>query len=316
VVQGAETPDGDPIGPEFPVVPGNVAQPQVTRELPLVAETGHVLLDHVSRRGEAAPAWFRGPFTPAAVPRSEGPDPAAPPPLAHHADQLRRVVPDGHEDLGYCAAFEIGRLLALSQPGVVAALARWRAEAFGAARVTTTADTAVTGLPDAVRDAFDRPDPLAKNADAALRAPTVGARAARALVDALGAAPTELLGAARPVADPGAAARHLKGVLDGGTAALLAGFGLQVDGDPDVDPDGVLDAVAAAPVRVLDEGGGELDATVLRARLEDAVAAVAADAEVRRATTGRRRTRTAVSEPDALDALIASRQADRRGGDR
>ena len=141
VVDRAETPDGDPIGPEIPVTPGNAAQPGVTRPLPLVAETGHVQLDHVSRRGESSPASFRGPLVPAAVPRSEAPpdpnaqpgDPPPPPPLAHHADQLRRVVPDGSEDLGYAAAFEMGRLLALSQPGVVAALGRWRQEAFGAA---------------------------------------------------------------------------------------------------------------------------------------------------------------------------------------
>ena len=288
VVQGAETPDGDPIGPEHPVTPGNAPQPDATRELPFVAETGHVQLDYVSRRGEAAPAWFRGPLVTAAVPRSQAPedpdaqpgDPPPPPPLAHHADQLRRVVPDGQEDLGYAAAFEIGRLLALSQPGVVAAMARWRQEAFGAARVSSVVDDATATLPDRVRDVMVRPDPLAKGADDGLRAHTAAARAMRALVDTLGEDPSVTLGDARPVADPGVAARHLSAVLKGGQKALLAGFGITVDVQ---DPGEVLDAVAATPVRVLADVDEAIESATLRARLEDVVGAIATDAVSREA---------------------------------
>ena len=134
VVSGPETPDGDGYAPGDSQ-PRIVPEPPPTRPLPLVAPTGHVQLGHLSREGEPSSAWFRGPLAPAAVPRAEPPAPGDPPPMAHHADQLRRVTPDGQEDLGYAAAFEIGRLLALSQPGVVGALARWRAEAYGAARV-------------------------------------------------------------------------------------------------------------------------------------------------------------------------------------
>ena len=61
-----------------------------------------------------APAWFRGPLH-AAPDRTR----SRTTPLAHHSDQLRGVIPDGREDLGYAAAFEIGRLLALSQPSLV-----------------------------------------------------------------------------------------------------------------------------------------------------------------------------------------------------
>jgi hypothetical protein len=283
VVDGAETPDGDPIGPDQPVTPANAAQPGVTRPLPLVAETGHVLLDHVSRRGEAAPAWFRGPLTPAAVPRAEAPEPEPgepplPPPLAHHADQLRRVVPDGHEDLGYAAGFEIGRLLALSQPGVVAALARWRQEAFGAARVTTVVADATKDLPGRVRDALATPDPFASDLSAGVRAHTAGARALRALVDTLGDNPAAALGPTRPVADAGAAARHLGKALSGGTPAVAAAFGIAVDGGG---PDGLLRTVEAAPVQVLAATDGAVEAAALRARLEAEVAAVAADAASR-----------------------------------
>jgi hypothetical protein len=256
--------------------------------LPFVAETGHVRLEHVTRGGEVGPAWFRGPLVPAAVPRSEAPpdpnpqpgDPEPPPPLAHHADQLHRVVPDGSEDLGYAAAFEIGRLLALSQPGVVAAMARWRQEAFGAARVASVVDSATTELAPAVREALARPDPLVRDVDG-LRAHTVGARAMRAVVDALGTAPEKAFGAARPVADPGVAARHLAQAMRGGDKALLAGLGVPVDGVPLDDPEAVLGAVTAAPVRVTAEVAEAVDAATLRARLEDAVGALAADAASR-----------------------------------
>ena len=316
VVQGAETPDGDPVGPAFPAVPGNAAQPGVTRTLPLVTETGHVQLDHVSRAGEAAPAWFRGPFVAAAVPRSQAPedpdaepgDPEPPPPLAHHADQLRRVVPDGAEDLGYAAAFEIGRLLALSHPGVVASLGRWRQEAFGAARVSTVAGSATTDLPDGVQDAAGRPDPLV-DPKAALQASTVGARMARALVETLGEGSSALLGAPRPVADPGVAAVHLDRWLGGGRGRLMAGFGLA--GADAEDPQDVLDAVRAAPVRVVAEQGGEVQTSALRARLEEDVAAVATDAAAR--TPGPAGFGTGIAPSadtgDALDALLRRRAA-------
>ena len=311
VVQGAETPDGDPSA-RAPAAPGNAAQPGVTRPLPLVAETGHVRLDHVSRAGEAAPAWFRGrssrPPCRARRPPVRAEPGIPPPPLAHHADQLRRVVPDGREDLGYAAAFEIGRLLALSQPGVVAALARWRQEAFGAARVSTVAGSATTDLPDGVQDAAGRPDPLV-DPKAALQASTVGARMARALVETLGEGSSALLGAPRPVADPGVATVRLDRWLGGGRGRLMAGFGLA--GADAEDPQDVLDAVRAAPVRVVAEQGGEVQTSALRARLEEDVAAVATDAAAR--TPGPAGFGTGIAPSadtgDALDALLRRRAA-------
>jgi len=86
-----------------------------------VVETGHVGIDQRTRRGDSVRAWYRGPLLP---------HPADTESrrllLAHAADQLRAVVPDRREDLSLAAAFEIGRLLALSQPSMVAALLRWR----------------------------------------------------------------------------------------------------------------------------------------------------------------------------------------------
>ena len=120
---------------------------------PTVAETGHILLEHTTRRGELAEAWYRSPFVPQPTARVL-PDPGdGSLPVAHSGDQLRRVVPDGHEDLSLAAAFEIGRLLALSKPGVVAALMRWRQELFGAARVRQLSvelmDSLIAGFADA-----------------------------------------------------------------------------------------------------------------------------------------------------------------------
>jgi hypothetical protein len=66
------------------------------------------------------------------------------------------VVPDGREDLSRAAAFEIGRLLGLSQLSVVAALLRFRAEQFGAGRVRELLG-AITGfvLPDIALQRID-----------------------------------------------------------------------------------------------------------------------------------------------------------------
>ena len=83
-------------------------------------DTGHVPLEHLTREGERTIAWYRGPLTPVGVTRSsEGP--------FHSSDQARRLDPEtGLENLGYAAAFEIGRLLALGDPRFALDLLRWR----------------------------------------------------------------------------------------------------------------------------------------------------------------------------------------------
>ena len=83
-------------------------------------ESGHVPLHQTTRAGEKTVAWYRGPLVPLGVDR----DPAGP---YHSADQARRLDPlTGLENLGYAAAFEIGRLLALSDPNFALELLRWR----------------------------------------------------------------------------------------------------------------------------------------------------------------------------------------------
>ncbi|MEO5900048.1 MAG: hypothetical protein ABIR68_07935 [Ilumatobacteraceae bacterium] len=101
---------------------------------PDIAVTGHISLEHRTRRGESTSSWYRGPLVPQPTDRT-GPAADGSLPLANTGDQLRRIVPDGHEDVGTAAAFEIGRLLALSKPGIVASMMAWREELFGAARV-------------------------------------------------------------------------------------------------------------------------------------------------------------------------------------
>jgi hypothetical protein len=329
VVTGQETPDGDGAPPDGS--PAAAApEPPPTRPLPLVTATGHIQLGHLSREGEPSPAWFRGPLAPAAVPRAEPSAPGQPPPLAHHADQLRRVTPDGQEDLGYAAAFEIGRLLALSQPGVAAALARWRAEAYGAARVQQVVSDAMGSLPAPVAAGLDAADPLTDPA-LATRPRTLGARASRALAGLLGADPGAALGPARPVAAPGNAARPLAPVHAQGTAGLLTG--LAVPGvEAGSTPAALLDQLSAAPAAAVTTApaAGQAPAAArvaaLRASLEAAVAAPAADAATVSPRTGPAGGMEAAraAEPageqgaerdgDALDELIrrATRRRDRR----
>jgi hypothetical protein len=107
--------------------------------IPEVAATGHLALSHRTRRGEPTRSWYRGPLTPQPTQRTM---PAADGTLAlaHTGDQLRRVVPDGREDISLAALFEIGRLLALNKPTLIAAMMQWRGELFGAARARELAE--------------------------------------------------------------------------------------------------------------------------------------------------------------------------------
>ena len=111
--------------------------------VPQVAATGHVTVDHRTRRGEPARSWYRGPLSPQPTLRTM--PVAGVLPLAHTSDQLRKVVPDGREDISLAAMFEIGRLLTLSKPTLIAALMDWRRELFGAARARELANT-LTGM--------------------------------------------------------------------------------------------------------------------------------------------------------------------------
>jgi hypothetical protein len=100
---------------------------------PAVTPTGHVAVAHRTRRGEQAASWYRGPLTPREVARR---DPGTP---YFAADQARALATDGLEDISEAAAFELGRLLAMSDPRFLAALLAWR-------RATMAADVAAASL--------------------------------------------------------------------------------------------------------------------------------------------------------------------------
>ena len=178
-------------------------RPPVEGRPPLeVVETGHVGLDQRTRRGDLVRAWYRGPLLPHPA------DFTAPRlPLAHAADQLRLVVPDGREDLSLASAFEIGRLLALSQPSMVAALLRWRQDGYQVARREAVWNGIIKDL-DLGRDLFvDRELFLGLG---------------RGLVATLAVNPEEIIGPPKEVFTPG---RSMG--LDGRAADLVAkGFGI------------------------------------------------------------------------------------------
>ena len=183
--------------------------------LPEVVATGHIGLSHRVRRGDAVRAWYRGPCVPFATARNggEGGAPAEPLPLAHAADQLRRVIPDGREDVTLAAAFEIGRLLALSQLSVVSSLLRFRAEQFGAGRVREImAQLVPFGLPDL-------------KANAGSDAVDLGRFIAVQVAQVLAKNRERMLGPQRAVADPG---REIK--VEGDIDRLIAsGLGLDYE---------------------------------------------------------------------------------------
>jgi hypothetical protein len=157
-------------------------------------------------------AWYRGPFT-LHVTEREQPNADGRLPLAHTSDQQRRIVPDGREDLALAAAFEIGRLLAFSQPSVVAALLRWRREQFGAERARQISQ-AVLGAVKLMAPAL------------AGTITDLGRLAGKQLVLAAAQAPDHVLAPSRPLADPGRPLTFLTGNLD---QIIADGFGFSLD---------------------------------------------------------------------------------------
>lgn len=176
-----------------------------------VTETGHVGLDQRTRRGDLVRAWYRGPLLPHPADLA-----GKRLPLAHTGDQLRAVIPDGREDLTLAAAFEIGRLLALSQPSMVAALLEWRQRDYQVARGHAIwdgviADLGLTGVE-------------------LKAAPSLGVMLSRAFAGAAASAPGAVIGPPREIVTPGAP-MELEGE---GLATVLQHFGLDVATDVDL----------------------------------------------------------------------------------
>jgi hypothetical protein len=292
----------DPDSAPPPPDPAAAPPAPPARPAPEVVETGHIGLDHRTRRGDGVRAWYRGPFVPFPTKRDYLPG-DQPPPLAHDADQLRRVVPDGREDLSLAAAFEIGRLLGLSQLSVVSALLRFRADQFGAARIREL----LTALVDVALPPFT-PERI-----------DLGRFVALDLVGQLGGNPAKQLGPRRPVADPGRPL-NVKGDLD---KLIADGFGIDVNVVRRTsDQIGIVQALATTSVPVANPDGSKvLDArgvSALRTALATTlghvvrVAAPTPAAPPTVITRGRsRQARGFEAGPDPLDQLIERATPDR-----
>ncbi|MFI2030516.1 hypothetical protein [Streptomyces buecherae] len=85
-------------------------------------EAGYVPVAHLLPTGERAPAWYRGPLTPA--------PPAALPARAYrHADSaLVFLAEQGVWDVSYACAYTLGKMLALADPSRLQALQEYRAQ--------------------------------------------------------------------------------------------------------------------------------------------------------------------------------------------
>jgi hypothetical protein len=194
---------GTPPEPPPPPGPGERPAPPATRPPPEVLDTGHVTLGHTSRDGESGSVWYRGPLVPRPTSRQQ-PDARGHLALAHASDHLRRVGPDGRENLSLAAAFEIGRLLALAEPSVVAALLNWRKEGFEQAR----------------REALLEREPTISVLLATVDTLTgFAAGIAHQLIADLGADGAARLGPVRPPTDP---SRPVAGIDDADLVELLA----------------------------------------------------------------------------------------------
>ena len=263
-------------------------------EPPEVVQTGHISLGHRTRRGDRLKAWYRGPLVPFPTERDApvpGPGGGTRLPVAHAADQLKRVVPGGREDLGLAAAFEIGRLLGLSQLSVVSALTRFRAAQFGAGRGRTV----VGGIVDVdvpTLDSLDLHD--------------LGRFVAVAVLTDLAADPITKLGPRRPLVDPG---RELD--VDGALDEIIAG-GLGLDLDvvrKHASAVGIVAALTQTSVPLAyGPGAAELDdnaTAALRATLDSEVGRLVEIAVPRRQAPIRRDRQQAADGPrDALDDLL------------
>jgi hypothetical protein len=227
-----------------------------------VVETGHVELPHRTRHGDLTSAWYRGPLSPHPT------DTTAPRlPLAHAADQLRIVVPDGREDLSLASAFEIGRLMALSHPSLVDSLLRWRQQRFQVVRGRSVIESLLDLRidKDLVRNLRDLPHEL-------------GLMLARPLVKG----PEEIMGIPLELLKPGTDMRIVDQLsLDASLGTAIA-QGLAIDADLGVSPGEVLGILKDQQVHTVADldprAAGTLVSKALHGVLDAKVSTLAASA--------------------------------------
>jgi hypothetical protein len=194
--------------PPKPPPAGQTPPPPDPRPALRVTDTGHITLAATSRRGEQATVWYRGPCTSRAILRPAPTDPNGV--LAHTADQLRQAGPDGLENVSLAIAFEIGRMLAASQPGVVAALLDWRRSGYAPARLGAILGSGATALHDLL------------NASLAQARPVFSAGLVAGVLSDLGQGNAARLGPVRPLLTP----PPVTGTGDQLADVVARGFGL------------------------------------------------------------------------------------------
>ncbi len=215
-----------------------------------VVETGHVGLDQETRRGDEVRCWYRGPLL--AHPPVDGPDGRLP--LANTADQIRVVVPDGREDISLASGFEIGRLLALSRPSMVAALMRWRQQGYQVAQTAAT----FTGTPG-LQGQLDQ---LGLSVDRG-----VGGRLGAFIASSIVAQPDQVLGDPRILVSAG------RPVFEDASANELLATGLGIDQSVlDGSASAVAGGLQTAPVPAPQVTGLPTDAASLRSALSPGLA--------------------------------------------
>lgn len=264
---------------------GQKPPPPRSRPEPQVTDTGHVALSHTTRTGEDETVWYRGPLLPHPG-RRDTPNAAGELPLLHASDQARRIGPDGRENLALAAAFEIGRLLALAEPNVVASFLNWRKQGLETARCMEFANV----------------DVALKRVDVAAITRGFAARIGNVLLTELGAAGAARLGAPRPAVDGGCPIDGIDGVDL--TQLIATGLGIQVDIARELLGAGLVGGVdVSAPV-----GSQAIDASTLADRtaqefghLRDAARQVV-DSYARDALAG-----GVAGAGDALDAALRGR---------
>ena len=94
------------------------------RVRPIQMPTGHMQMPHVDRRGQAIKSWYRGPLAPVKITRNVDRS------IAHISDQLVKAVAEGSFDVSLASAFEIGRLLAMSDPTFIRNMRAWARRNF------------------------------------------------------------------------------------------------------------------------------------------------------------------------------------------
>lgn len=105
-----------PLGLELPAAANTTIEEPIQKAL----NFGYTPISHVRRNGQESNSWYRGPLTPVAISRPEEHQ-------FNDADEaLRFDKPTAMFDVSYSVAWQMGRLLALKDPGFSVSISNWK----------------------------------------------------------------------------------------------------------------------------------------------------------------------------------------------